>query len=262
MKKFYYLKRLEENKYGFVYTEDFKTDGIINEIDVLRCINFAYAMVWGEGWQRANRSGGITERSDREIFLNTFQGKMTECALYKYLQEHNLRPDAIDFNIYEKGKWDTVDITCNRHRIAVKSTKHYGQLLLLETKDWDENGNYIPNEKTNMGEYDEVVLMRIKPSVDDVIKQKSDFWDINLEEQLAFLKNIRWEYDFPGYITHEDLKYIIQKHYIIKQGDLLGKIKENYKGIPMDANNYYVQATNMRRKEEFLQRIRKIRETK
>lgn len=42
---------------------------------------------------------------------------------------------------------------------------------------------------------------------------------------------------------------------MIKQGDRLGKVKENYNGIVMDADNYYVQVTNMRKKEELLRRL-------
>ena len=49
--------------------------------------------------------------------------------------------------------------------------------------------------------------------------------------------------------------HIIRNHYVIKQGDCLGKVKENYKGIVMDADNYYVQVTNMRKKEELLKRL-------
>ena len=134
---------------------------------------------------------------------------MTECALHKYLQGYQLDTSGVDFSVFGKGKWDTVDLACNNNKIAIKSTKHFGQLLLLETKDWDENGNYIPNEDTNTGEYDEIVLMRIRPNIDDVIKQ----------------------------------------------GDRLGKVKENYNGIVMDADNYYVQVTNMRKKEELLRRL-------
>lgn len=153
------------------------------------------------------------------------------------------------YSFNSKGKWDTVDLACNNNKIAIKSTKHFGQLLLLETKDWDENGNYIPNEDTNTGEYDEIVLMRIRPNIDDVIKRKPDFWQLDVAEQLEFLKSIKWEFEISGYITHEDLQYIIRNHYVIKQGDRLGKVKENYNGIVMDADNYYVQVTNMRKKE-------------
>lgn len=187
--------------------------------------------------------------------MNTLQGKMTECALHKYLQGYQLDTSGVDFSVFGKGKWDTVDLACNNNKIAIKSTKHFGQLLLLETKDWDENGNYIPNEDTNTGEYDEIVLMRIRPNIDDVIKRKPDFWQLDVAEQLEFLKSIKWEFEISGYITHEDLQYIIRNHYVIKQGDRLGKVKENYNGIVMDADNYYVQVTNMRKKEELLRRL-------
>lgn len=212
-------------------------------------------MVWGEGYHRGKRSGGIKERSEKEKFVNTLQGKMTECALHKYLQGYQLDTSGVDFSVFGKGKWDTVDLACNNNKIAIKSTKHFGQLLLLETKDWDENGNYIPNEDTNTGEYDEIVLMRIRPNIDDVIKRKPDFWQLDVAEQLEFLKSIKWEFEISGYITHEDLQYIIRNHYVIKQGDRLGKVKENYNGIVMDADNYYVQVTNMRKKEELLRRL-------
>lgn len=255
MSKFYYLKKVEDHKYGFVYTKEFETDGVLNDIEITRCVDFANRMVWGEGYHRGKRSGGIKERSEKEKFVNTLQGKITECALHKYLQGYHLDTSGVDFSVFGKGKWDTVDLACNNNKIAVKSTKYFGQLLLLETKDWDENGNYIPNEDTNTGEYDEIVLMRIRPNIDDVIKRKPDFWQLDVAEQLEFLKSIKWEFEISGYITHEDLQYIIRNHYVIKQGERLGKVKENYNGIVMDADNYYVQVANMRKKEQLLRRL-------
>lgn len=97
--------------------------------------------------------------------------------------------------------------------------------------------------------------MRIRPNIDDVIKRKPDFWQLDVAEQLEFLKSIKWEFEISGYITHEDLQYIIRNHYVIKQGERLGKVKENYNGIVMDADNYYVQVANMRKKEELLRRL-------
>lgn len=35
------------------------------------------------------------------------------------------------------------------------------EILLLETKDWDRNGQYIPNVKINKSHYDYIVLVRI-----------------------------------------------------------------------------------------------------
>ena len=87
MSKFYYLKKVEDHKYGFVYTKEFETDGVLNDIEITRCVDFANRMVWGEGYHRGKRSGGIKERSEKEKFVNTLQGKITECALHKYLQD-------------------------------------------------------------------------------------------------------------------------------------------------------------------------------
>lgn len=152
MSKFYYLKKVEDHKYGFVYTKEFETDGVLNNIEITRCVDFANRMVWGEGYHRGKRSGGIKERSEKEKFVNTLQGKMTESALHKYLQGYHLDTSGVDFSVFGKGKWDTVDLACNNNKIAVKSTKYFGQLLLLETKDWDENGNL---------KYQVISLMRI-----------------------------------------------------------------------------------------------------
>ena len=48
-----------------------------------------------------------------------------------------------------------------------------------------------------------------------------------------------WTYDCPGYISYDELCFIIKNNYIIKKGILLnGK-------MPMDAENYYVQAGSL-----------------
>lgn len=131
MSKFYYLKKVEDHKYGFVYTKEFETDGVLNDIEITRCVDFANRMVWGEGYHRGKRSGGIKERSEKEKFVNTLQGKITECALHKYLQGYHLDTSGVDFSVFGKGKWDTVDLACNNNKIAVKSTKYFGQCFII-----------------------------------------------------------------------------------------------------------------------------------
>lgn len=41
MSKFYYLKKVEDHKYGFAYAKDFETDGVLNDIEITRCVDFA-----------------------------------------------------------------------------------------------------------------------------------------------------------------------------------------------------------------------------
>lgn len=46
-----------------------KLDGVLNDIEITRCVDFANRMVWGEGYHRGKRSGGIKERSEKEKFV-------------------------------------------------------------------------------------------------------------------------------------------------------------------------------------------------
>ena len=110
-------------------------------------------------------------------------------------------------------------------------------------------------KKKGYDKYDEIVLIRINPDVEDVIKRTNSFWTWGEKEQEEFWKEQKYLYEFSGYITHEDLKYIIRHNYVIRKGDYIGKACKDYKGTCMDADNYYVQLSSMRKKEEFMKRI-------
>ena len=45
---------------------------------------------------------------------------------------------------WEKGKWDDQDFVINDSEISLKSMAFFSNPLLLETKNWDLQGNYIP----------------------------------------------------------------------------------------------------------------------
>ena len=61
----------------------------------------------------------------------------------------------------------------------------------------------------------------------------------------ALLKNYKWSYNFVGFITKSDLKEIIRQQQIIDKGTFLnGRTK-------MDAQNYYIQAGDLRSMEEY-----------
>lgn len=260
--EFYYLKKISIDEYAFVKNKKFIPDGILNRQQIAESVGFAFDMSFGEGAHRLYRSGGTYNRTPREVFMNTFQGKISEYALYMYLNERNIQASQVDLRVEGKGRWDSYDIECYKKHIAVKSTKHYGQLLLLETKDWDENGRYIPNLDTDNSIYDSFVLVRIKPSIDDELKNNNDFWTLRKEEMILELNRYEWEYNIAGFITDDDFKYIIEHDYIIKKDQRIGKYKKDgeYKGTKMDADNYYVQAYNMRNNNEFIQRMKKYAE--
>ena len=176
--------------------------------------DFANKMSSGQqGEHREYRTGGSHFRSPKEIFINAFQGKLAEVAFYEYFKDKDLQINEPDFETYPKGQWDSFDFLINNKKINVKSTKHYGNLMLLEEGDWNSNAEYIPNISTNNHIYDLFVLLRI-----DSVTNK---------------------YDIPGFVTRSNLLQIIQNEHIIKKGQLLNG------RIPMDANNYHVQAGDL-----------------
>lgn len=241
--------RLSAQGNNFYITErlPYSADGALKPQTIEKVFDFAYRMAFtSEGEHRNNRSGGDHNRRNGEIFANTFQGKIAECAAcnYFYKFDKSVYPD---FSVYKLGEWDTVDLTVCGKEIAIKSTKHFGQLLLLETKDWDKNGNYIPNIDKSVSSYDYLVLIRMKPSCEEILKQNSLFYSdfINREDLHRLVTGRVWSYNYVGYITKSHLIQIIRDMHILPRGSLLnGSTK-------MDAENYYVQAGDMRDLTQF-----------
>lgn len=122
-------------------------------------------MSFGKGGQhRDHRSGGSIHRKNGEIFTNTFQGKLAEFIFYYYyMDNYKNYISPPDLEREDLGKWDIVDFTTEknneRKKVAIKSTKHFSNLLLLETKDWDAKGVYRYNEDCI---YDGIVLIRLE----------------------------------------------------------------------------------------------------
>lgn len=216
-----------------------------------KIFNFAYDMTFGgKGEHRDHRSGGETKRRNGEIFINVFQGKLAECGVYKFFRQNNIKLPSPDFKLYDLGKWDSCDFNYKNMNISVKSTTYFGNLMLLETKDWDTNGCYIPNSL----KYDYHILVRIKPDGKRLMKSKklffSDFCDKDALEKIIF--NEKWEIEVTGYITNDDLKYLINNNYILPQGAILNEATK------MDAENYYVQAGNLREINNILTDLKKL----
>lgn len=230
----------EENSYITTRKVAFKKVRDLKEETIDRVFDFAYTMAFDE-MHRKTRSGGRTKRKNGEVFANTFQGKLAECAAVNFFYKYDDTIE-IDFDTYDLGIWDKVDLTVCKKEVAVKSTKRFGQLLLLETKDWNHLGKYIPNLGTPNDTYDYIVMVRIDPSCEDLMKKNRLLYKDEIEQSV--LKNLvahqNWSYDYVGYITNGDLKQIIRGKHIIPQGALLNG------STPMDAENYYVQAGDMR----------------
>lgn len=243
------MHKLNFNGYNYTFTtkRNFESMGVIPREQLIDCINFANEMTFNKnGEHRAYRTGGQVRRRIGQIFANTLQGKIAEYAIYNKLKSIYPNISEPDLNAHELGVWDDSDFIIENKKLAIKSTKYYGQLLLLETKDWDYNGNYIPNQNNeNHGYYDYFILVRIKTEIEQIMKSNRLLYIDNInQEQFNILVNAilnsDWNYDIPGFITHNDLVKVISENFIIPQNALLGSKTR------MDAENYYIQAGDLK----------------
>lgn len=242
-----YKLRQENNQYFIDNKKNFETDNTFKDETINEVFNFAYEMTFGEGEHRDHRTGGTMNRKKGQIFINTFQGKLSELGVYNTFYKNNIEAykklSNPDFEVYGLGEWDDSDIELSNIKISVKSTKFYGNLLLLETKDWNEKGEYIPNLNSDKSSvYDYFVLVRIKPDGEKIMSANRLLYSNSIDKEMLYnlIKSKNWEYDIAGYITNNDLTFLIKNNFILPQRSLLnGK-------IPMDAENYYIQSGDMR----------------
>lgn len=236
------------NSYYINKKKEFTKNSISN-IHLNKAFNFAYEMAFGKGHHRSHRSGGQVSRSQIDIFKNTLQGKLAEVVLYNFFKEKDIELNDVDYSISGKGDWDDTDLTFGEIKISVKSAAFFSNLLLLETKDWDDEANYIPNldQNSTTKNYDYHILVRIKPNTNslfnDLIDKKS------LEDEI---KSNKWYYDIPGCCSNNTLKHIIQNNYVLPQNSLLNGI------VKMDAENYYIQSGDLKNISELIKTLNKL----
>lgn len=199
---------------------------------------FAYRMTFGRsGEHRDHRSGGTEHRKPGKIFIQTFQGKLAEYGACRELRAIGLNPPEPDLDTWELGTWDSGDLIVGGKDVSVKSTKHFGNLLLLETKDWNDEGQYIPNLGEQGSSPDIVVLVRLSPDGEKLMASRRWLYSMSIDENelRRVILDQRWLYDCPGFITHRELVGAIRSRQILPQGAFLnGRTK-------MDAENYYIQ---------------------
>ncbi len=248
------LEEYEEGSFYIGFPSDFRPNGYLFAEDVEESFEFAYDMTFGrEGWHRGRRSGGQTYRRNGEIFIDTFQGKLAEFAFYNLFRNTDADIDPPDLRVMGQSEWDSSDFTVNGLEVAIKSTKFYGNLLLLETKDWDSEGRYIPNYQNGCSEYDYFVLERIRPEGTTLMTENRWLYLDDLDRSVlrdAVLSE-DWEANLVGFITREELvDEVIGKGQILPQNSMLnGHTK-------MDAENYYVQAGDMHPLSDFIRIIK------
>lgn len=247
-------------QHGNVYSIDrsksvkFSCDRLLMSAFVDKSADFAYKMAFGS-LHREHRSGGSEYRNKLNVFFNAFLGKLGEYGLYqRCMYKSPFICSEPDVAIYERGRWDTGDLILTRRldgfqfSVSVKSAKHFSNLLLLETQDWDKDGYYIPDKvfgNPKAGYYDMFVLVRVGSRQFDYKDWCIDNRFGQISDLLLKLKNdcmiVDWYYDVPGFISHSDLVHIIRNGFILPKDSLLnGRMK-------MDASNYYVQAGDLKK---------------
>lgn len=239
----------EGNHYRVTRKRTFQANVTLSEENFDRAFEFSYNMSFGKfGAHRDHRSGGTHHRKIGEIFANTFQGKLAEFATYEYLKRKGIEIEAPDILVYDLSKWDVYDLKANDKIINIKSTKEYGNLLLLERSDWDCEARYIPNSGHENVIYDFFVLVRLKPDIVKILKDNrlylSNECDYNT---LRVLFNYScFEYNIVGFVTNDDLKTIIADNHCIPRGSVLNQYTR------IDADNYYIQSDDMIEIEELI----------
>ncbi|WP_017257089.1 hypothetical protein [Pedobacter arcticus] len=221
---------------------DFVPEPIASEY-LAPSFDFAFNMSFGNaGHHRNHRTGGSAKRKNGEIFVNAFQGKVAEFVFYDWLKKHGITTSLPDVTLMGKGLWDDSDFTVNGKKISIKSAAYFSNLMLLETQDWNHNGDYIPNMEMGNASYNYFVLIRVKPDGKKLMKDSKLYYADKAER--ITLKRIfaseKWSADLVGFATKDDLQMIIANKHIIPQGGLLNG------RIPMDASNYYFQSNDLR----------------
>ena len=239
--------RRQNNEFFIPEKKNFFPD-IINKDFISEISNFCFDMTFGKkGEHRKYRSGGTHFRRNGEIFCDTFQGKLGEYFVYQKLNELGINCSKPDIERWGLGKWDDYDLVISEKSINVKSMAHFSNLLLLETKDWNKDGIYIPNGKP----YDYFIVSRTKPDLKSIFKLKRMLYSDNIPFSTVktIIDEINFEADIPGYIDNLMLVNAIATKQILPKGALLnGRIR-------MDAENYYILSNDFLELEDMVQTL-------
>lgn len=252
--KLNYIKSV--NVYETTKKKPFVPIGSMSEENKSIIFDFAWNMSFGKtGEHRKWRSGGLKVRSDMEIFCDAFIGKVGEFAVVNYFNKNGLSVPSPDISTHGIGIWDDYDLKIYNKKIAIKTTKHYGQLLLLETKDWNTEGGYIPNlSNKDYKSYDYFIAVRIRHEMMKIInqynKKEKEKEEVTYKMLQSKINMEKFEYDLPGFMTNRTLKFLIKNNYQIEQGDILNT-------TIMDASNYYIQMNNLKHIDEITDLILK-----
>mgnify|MGYP001235996845 CR=1 FL=1 len=201
------------------------------------------------GHIRENRSGGNLKRDKKNKAIDTFQGKLAEFAFWDMAKNNKILLSEPDCSILSKGEYDNGDFIYNNKNISIKSIKPNAQFLLLETKNFNKNGYEIIFNPPKKNDFTCVLKIIFKPK--NIYKNLfvKDFID-NIQTIDDVKNNLHnFYFSFPGYLTFEDFKKIVDSKQIMYQGNTLGKY------CKLDADNYYCRLNDLNKSETIWEKI-------
>ncbi|MGG3915996.1 hypothetical protein [Rossellomorea vietnamensis] len=242
-----YPMRVERDQRGnniYKYTKPFyfSNMGTIKYEYLIASYAFSYAMSFSEeGHHRRTRSGGSKSRKNVEVFCDAFIGKLGEFAVYQYFKDNGVLLNYPDVSIMGQGEWDSYDFIYKGRKIGAKTTKSIGNLLLLETKDWNQNAQYIPNLKTGNADYDDMLFVRVDSNIVSNLKEKKLYYNNEIDIDILEEEFKKGTYQFDiSHVPIDTIKLAIQNKLIINKNDYLQSLDTK-----MDAQNYYIQSLDM-----------------
>lgn len=207
--------------------KEFAPDTKLKSESIKKCLHFASEMAYGEGYHKSQSFGNSNyNRSTKEIFINTFQGKLAELAVYNELYSIGIRPDnPPEFDVWGKGRWEDCDFTLNNGaiRASVKSTKWFGNLLLLEKNKYNQKGEFLETFESEPLAYDFTFMVRIS--------------GVKSAKPENYLEKNEIDVEVTGFLSHSKFLQVINEKQIIPQGIILG--------TPLIVDNYYIFAQDL-----------------
>lgn len=240
----------DDNKYFITNSKGYSNTFTEDEVRI--AFDFAWEMVWGEGHQKNEWIGSNIPRTNCEKFANIFQGKLGEIGFYKEAVKVWVDFPEVDFDVNGRNIWDSGDFEYDCNKYSVKTIPSYGDLFLLPTGDWSEDGSYKYGKDQNNNLipvfYDYHVLMKVSPDTKGVLKSiKKLYSDEMIKVELECLMFSKaWTYQLTGYINNLTLVKAIDERFILPKGALVnGKEK-------MKTENYYIQSGNFENFENLI----------
>ena len=225
----------------------------------LDCLRFAHDTVYGE-LNKSNKSFDEKfERTKHQRLIDTFQGKLSECAEYIYFIGHGLECSAPDMRVFcgHENLDGEIRRAITNIKKNTKGSKHYSQIVLLERKKLNENGFYIFGDKPPI-KYDITVFCRIaiendKDEYEELDNYLKGINKNNLEEYISVFSKKRIAAEISGILTQEMLDSII------KNGDemVLNPKDDLYLGIKLIAENYFCLLKDLKNKDEWILELKK-----